>query len=50
MCDFWGIEKKTRIKPQPSDREHLEKLIANRNTPQKHVWCKWFGILSSWEI
>ena len=38
MYDSRGMEKKTHIKLQSSDRERLEKLIANRNTTQKHVW------------
>ena len=32
------MEKQAHIKLQSSDRERLERLIANRNTPQKHVW------------
>lgn len=38
MCDSRGMEKHTYMKLQSSDRERLERLIANRNTPQKHVW------------
>jgi transposase len=38
MRDSLGMEKQTHIKLQSSDRERLERMIANRNTPQKHVW------------
>lgn len=38
--------KQTHIELQLPDRESLERLIANRNTPQKHVWRARIVLLS----
>ena len=36
-CEYVGMGKKVRIQLAPGDRDRLEALIANGNTPQKHV-------------
>jgi transposase len=32
------MHKRTEIKLKPRDRASLESVVANRNSPQKHVW------------
>jgi transposase len=34
----WGMHKRTEIELSGEDRTKLEAVIANRNSPQKHVW------------
>ena len=46
MCDSPEMGKQTHIELQSPDRESLERLIANRNTPQKHVWRARIVLLS----
>ena len=46
MCDSPEMGKQTHIELQLPDRESLERLIANRNTPQKHVWRARIVLLS----
>ena len=38
--------KKVRIQLAPADRDRLEALIANGNTPQKHVRRGWIVLLA----
>jgi hypothetical protein len=30
--------ERTNIQPSAADRKELEAVVANRNSPQKHVW------------
>jgi transposase len=34
----WGMHERTRIKLNTFDRAKLEAVVANWNSPQKHVW------------
>jgi transposase len=34
----WGMHERTQIKLSATDRAALEAVVANRNSPQKHVW------------
>jgi transposase len=34
----WGMHKRTQIKLNAFDRAELEGVVANWNSPQKHVW------------
>src|SRR3954451_6828463 len=38
MCDAARMGKIERIKVPAADRERLESLVGDRNTPQKVVW------------
>src|SRR4051794_8474392 len=32
------MRQETAIRVSPADRRHLEAILADRNSPQKHVW------------
>jgi hypothetical protein len=32
------MRKSTAVHVSPADRAHLEKIVADRNSPQKHAW------------
>ena len=34
----WGMHERTQIKLSATDRAALKAVVANRNSPQKHVW------------
>ena len=34
----WGIHERTQIELSAADRAELKTIVANRNSPQKHVW------------
>jgi transposase len=34
----WGMHERTNIQLSRADRSKLEAVVANRNSPQKHVW------------
>jgi transposase len=34
----WGMHERTRIRLSSADRAQLGAVVANRNSPQKHVW------------
>jgi transposase len=34
----WGMHERTQFKLTTADRAELEAVVANRNSPQKHVW------------
>ena len=34
----WGMHERTQFKLTAADRAELEAVVANRNSPQKHVW------------
>lgn len=34
----WGMHERAQIKLSAVDRAELAAVVANRNTPQKHVW------------
>jgi transposase len=34
----WGMHERTRIRLSSGGRAQLEAVVANRNSPQKHVW------------
>jgi Winged helix-turn helix len=34
----WGMHKRTNIQLSCADRSKLKATVANRNSPQKHVW------------
>src|SRR6266550_2936886 len=34
----WGMHERTQIKLSATDRAALNAVVANRNSPQKHVW------------
>src|SRR6266516_1390993 len=34
----WGMHEKTQIKLSATDRAAVKAVVANRNSPQKHVW------------
>jgi transposase len=34
----WGMHERTQIELSSADRAELEAVVANRNSPQKHVW------------
>jgi hypothetical protein len=34
----WGMHEITQIKLNATDRAALKAVVANRNSPQKHVW------------
>src|SRR5436309_148573 len=34
----WGMHERTQIKLSAPDRAALKAVVANRNSPQKHVW------------
>jgi transposase len=38
-----GVE----VHVSPEDRARLDRLVADRNTPQKHVWRAWIVLLSA---
>ena len=33
-----GMHERTNIQLSAADRKELEAVVANRNSPQKHVW------------
>lgn len=35
---LWGMHERTNIRLNAADRHDLEAAVANRNSPQKHVW------------
>src|SRR5215471_19050604 len=38
MCHSWGMRNGVEVRLKPGDRERLEAVLADRNSPQKHVW------------
>src|SRR6266404_4637222 len=34
----WGMHELTNIQLSRTDRSQLKAVVANRNSPQKHVW------------
>jgi len=34
----WGMHERTQIELSAADRAALKTIVANRNSPQKHVW------------
>jgi len=34
----WGMHERTQIELSAADRAELKTIVANRNSPQKHVW------------
>ena len=34
----WGMHERAQLKLTAADRAELEAVVANRNSPQKHVW------------
>jgi transposase len=38
MCHSWGMRNGVEVRLRPGDRERLEAVLADRNSPQKHVW------------
>ena len=34
----WGMHERAQIKLNADDRAALAAVVANRNSPQKHVW------------
>jgi len=34
----WGMRERTEITLSRADRSALQRVVANRNSPQKHVW------------
>jgi hypothetical protein len=34
----WGMHERTQIELSAADRAKLKTIVANRNSPQKHVW------------
>src|SRR6478736_10176085 len=34
----WGIHERTQSELSAADRAALKTIVANRNSPQKHVW------------
>src|SRR5262245_17570163 len=35
---LWGMHERTQIELSAADRAELKTIVANRNSPQKHVW------------
>ena len=46
MCDPVLMRTGIEIQLSPEDRARLERLVADRNTPQKHVWRAQIVLLS----
>jgi hypothetical protein len=38
MCHSWGMRNGVEVRLRPGDRERLEAVLVDRNSPQKHVW------------
>ena len=43
----WGMRPGIAITLRPSDHRRLEIIVADRNTPQKHVWRAEIVLLSA---
>jgi transposase len=46
MCDSVLMRAGVEIRLTPEDRARLERIVADRNTPQKHVWRSQIMLLS----
>ena len=46
MCDSVLMRTGVEVQLLPEDRARLERLVADRNTPQKHVWRARIVLLS----
>ena len=47
MCDSGAMRKGVAFQLTPEDRGRLEGIVADRNTPQKHVWRAEIVVLSA---
>lgn len=47
MCDSGSMRKGVTVQLAPEDRARLEGIVADRNTPQKHVWRAQIVLLSA---
>src|SRR6266446_5925792 len=47
MCELGPMRTGVEVRVSPEDRARLDEVVADRNTPQKHVWRAWIVLLSA---
>src|SRR5260370_41974806 len=46
MCELGPMRTGVEVRVSPEDRARLDEVVADRNTPQKHVWRAWIVLFS----